>query len=93
MARDRWTEVRQRLFGQWRARTLVLAIALIAVAAHAKALVRGWGTVIEHVAQVRAAAAAKHLGALHEQVESRVIPRGGPNPSGLKTGGMTCGEE
>ena len=29
----------------------------------------------------------------HEQVESRVIPRGGPNPSGLKTGGMTCGEE
>ncbi len=29
----------------------------------------------------------------HEQAEPRVIPRGGPNPSGLKTGGMTCGEE
>ena len=29
----------------------------------------------------------------HEQVESRVIPRGGPNPLGLKTEGMTCGEE
>ena len=29
----------------------------------------------------------------HEQVEPRVIPRGGPNPLGLKTEGMTCGEE
>ncbi len=29
----------------------------------------------------------------HEQVEPRVIPRGGPNPLGLKTDGMTCGEE
>ena len=29
----------------------------------------------------------------HEQVESRVIPRGGPNPLGLKTDGMTYGEE
>ena len=29
----------------------------------------------------------------HEQVESRVIPSGGPNPFGLKTDGMTCGEE
>ena len=29
----------------------------------------------------------------HEQVEPRVKPRGGPNPLGLKTEGMTCGEE
>ncbi len=29
----------------------------------------------------------------HEQVEARVILRGGPNPLGLKTEGMTCGEE
>ena len=28
----------------------------------------------------------------HEQVEPRVILRGGPNPLGLKTEGMTCGE-
>jgi hypothetical protein len=44
-------------------------------------------------AQLVARARRETARSTHEQVESRVIPRGGPNPSGLKTGGMTCGGE
>ena len=44
-------------------------------------------------AKLSRAADAKPVRTTHEQVEAWVIPRGGPNPLGLKTEGMTCGEE